>query len=103
VSADPSYHLRRPVVSDALVAVHRAHGPRAAAVWAELLTAAGMAGHEADTSALERLIAAMAGLDPVTRLVGHSLRIRLSTYQHLSAAHEHLAAATVPYAGSRSS
>lgn len=100
MSVGPShYGLRRPVVSDALVAVHRAHGARAAAVWAQLLIAAGLAGHEADTAALQRLIGAMAGLDPVTRLVGHSLRIRLSTYLHLAAAQDHLAA-TPPYAGS---
>ena len=87
------YGLARPTIADALVMVHRAHGPNAATVWQQLLAAAGLAGHETDDTALQKMIEAMARLDPVTQISARSLRIRLTTYQHLAATHLALTAA----------
>ena len=62
------YGLHRPTMTDARDAMHRVHGYTGRSAWEQLLTA-------------------MAGLDPVSRLCAHALRIRLSSHTHLSAAH----------------
>ena len=89
-----SYALIRPTVGDVLVAVHRAHGPNAATVWAKMLKLSGLAGHETDDNALHRLLEAMAGLDPVSRICARSMRVRLSTYERLAAANSPFADTT---------
>jgi hypothetical protein len=79
------YGLIRPGMGDALVAVHRANGAKAAQVWAQLLAAAGLAGHETDDAALHRMIGAMAAADPLTRISARALKVRLNTHAHVSA------------------
>ena len=93
-SPDPFalYGMIRPAMGDALVAVHRAHGANAAKVWGELLTAAGLAGHETSDDALDRMLKAMAGHDPVSRVMARGLRVRIDTFIHLTAARQNLAA-----------
>lgn len=86
------FGLWRPTMADALVGVHRAHGPSAATVWSDLLAAARLCGHETGPDALERLIAVMSGFDRLTQLLGRSLRIRLDTYANLVAAQASVAA-----------
>jgi hypothetical protein len=81
----PGYGLIRPTVADALVAVHRVHGPAAAAVWQRLLTVAGLRGDETDDRALRRLIEAMTCLDPLCRVCARSLTVRLTSYDALAA------------------
>lgn len=81
------YGLRRPTVADARESLYRVHGDAAPAVWAELLGACRLSGAEDDTGSLARLIEAMSAADPVTRLCGEALRIRLASHTHLSAAH----------------
>ena len=81
-----TYGLIRPGMGDALVAVHRAHGPNAAHIWAQLLTAADLVGDETDDTALYRMIDAMtADPDPLLRVSARSLRVRLSSYTLLAA------------------
>lgn len=87
-----SYGLIRPAMGDALVAVHRAHGRNAAKVWGQLLAAAGLAGHETSDAALDRLIDAMIRLDPLSRVVGRGLKVRIDTYANLATAQQNLAA-----------
>jgi hypothetical protein len=81
------YGLHRPTMSDARDAMHRVHAHTGRSQWAGLLKAAGLTGNETDEPALLRLIEVMAGLDPVSRLCAHALRIRLATHTHLTAAH----------------
>jgi hypothetical protein len=90
----PGYGLTRPTVADVLVAVHRAHGPGATTVWTTMLARAGLAGHETDDDALRRLLDALAGLDPVSRISARSLRIRLNTYDNLTAGNRYVAGTT---------
>jgi hypothetical protein len=78
------YALVRPAMSDALVAVHRAYGPNAGTVWAQLLTAAGLDGDESDDTALHRMLEAMTSSDPVLGIIARSLRIRLDVYTLLA-------------------
>ena len=86
-SAATPYGLRRPTVDDARQAVYRVHRDAGPAVWSGLLAAGRTAGGEDDADALTRLIQAMAEADPITRLCGEALRIRLAAHTHLSAAH----------------
>ena len=86
------YRLIRPTVADVLVAVYRAHGPNAASVWTQLLVAAGLAGHETDDRALNRLLDAMTTQDPVSAISARSLRIRLKTFDNLAVAQGRLSA-----------
>jgi hypothetical protein len=81
------YGLRRPTMTDAREAMHRVHGDTGHTAWAQLLSAAGLAGTEPDDASLQRLLKAMAELDSVSRLCAHALRIRLSSHTHLTAAH----------------
>jgi hypothetical protein len=85
--AGSPYGLHRPTMADAREAMHRVHGHTGRSSWTQLLTAAGLTGTETGEAALEQLLTAMAGLDPVSRLCAHALRIRLSSHTHLSAAH----------------
>jgi hypothetical protein len=81
------YGLRLPTVADARQAVYRVHGDSATAIWSSLLGGCRLSGDEEDTGSLARLIDAMIAGDPVTRLCGEALRIRLASHTHLSAAH----------------
>ncbi|MFI1996956.1 hypothetical protein [Actinoplanes sp. NPDC020271] len=81
------YGLQRPTVQDARDALHRVHGPGGPAVWAGLLTAAGIKAGDTSDSAVLHIVEAMAQLDPVSRLCAQALRIRLSSHTHLGAAH----------------
>ena len=81
------YGLHRPSMSDAYEAMHRVHGPAGNSAWERLLQAAGMSGTETSDEALQRLLTAMAGLDPVSQLCAQALTIRLSSHTRLSAAH----------------
>jgi hypothetical protein len=78
-------------MGDALVAVHRAHGDKAAEVWKQLLAAAGLAGHETSDAALDRLLTAMSALDPLSKVIARGLRVRIDTYVHLTMAQHNLA------------
>ena len=81
------YGLRRPTMTEAREAMHRVHGNTAPATWAHLLQTTGLTGTETGEDALQRLLTAMAALDPVSQLCAHALSIRLSSYTRLSAAH----------------
>lgn len=82
-----SYGLHRPTMSDAHEAMHRVHGHTGRSSWQRLLQAAGVADTETGDDALQRLLTAMAGLDPVSRLCAQALNIRLASHTYLSAAH----------------
>ncbi|GAA4609714.1 hypothetical protein BJY16_007467 [Actinoplanes octamycinicus] len=86
-SATSPYGLRRPTMADAREAMHRVHGHTGRSAWARLLQTAGLSGTETSDDDLHRLLTAMTGLDPVSRLCAQALRIRLSSHTHLSAAH----------------
>ncbi|AEV85115.1 hypothetical protein ACWT_4091 [Actinoplanes sp. SE50] len=86
-TAPGSYGLQRPTMADAREAMLRVHGHTGRSTWERLLQAAGMSGEESGDDALHRLLTAMAGLDPVSRLCAQALNIRLSSHTHLSAAH----------------
>ena len=64
------YGLHRPTMTDAQEAMHRVHGHTGRSTWVRLLDAAGLTGTESDDASLQRLLTAMAGLDPVSRLWG---------------------------------
>ena len=85
--AGTPYGLHRPTMTDARDAMHRVHGPEGPAAWSRLLHGAGLAGNEPGEDALLRLVDAMASFDSVSRLCAQALRIRLSTFTHLAAAH----------------
>ena len=85
--ASSPYGLHRPTMTDAREAMHRVHGDTGHTAWAQLLGAARLTGTESDDASLQHLLTAMAGLDPVSRLCAHALRIRLSSHTHLTAAH----------------
>ena len=82
-----AYGLLRPTMSDARDAMHRVHGHTGRSSWARLLEASGLTGTETDEASLTRLLEAMTGLDPTSRLCAHALRIRLTAHTHLAAAH----------------
>ena len=86
--ATGAYGLALPTLDDARTSVVRVHGTAGADVWQDLLRTAGLTGSEQDRGALERLLAAMAAApDQVTSLCARSIRIRLTTYDRLNAAH----------------
>ncbi|WP_433794814.1 hypothetical protein [Actinoplanes sp. CA-252034] len=87
-NAPGAYGLHRPTMSDAREAMHRVHGYSGRSTWERLLQAAGVSGTDTSDEALQRLLTAMAGLDPVSRLCAQALRIRLTSHTHLSAAHD---------------
>ena len=83
-----AYGLQVPTTADARTAVTRAFGATAEQVWAGLTAAAGLSGLEDDLAAVERLVTTMSAAgDPVLRLCGRSLRIRLDSHARLSAAY----------------
>ena len=83
-----AYGLAEPTVADARASIVQVHGAAAAAAWADLLTAAGLTGTEEGRPAVERLVAAMpASPDAVTGLCARALRLRLTTFDRLSAVH----------------
>jgi hypothetical protein len=84
---DRPYGLSRPTMTDAHDAMNRVHGHTARSHWQRLLQDAGLSGEETGEPALLRLLDAMEGLDAVSRLCAHALRIRLATHTHLVAAH----------------
>lgn len=86
-TAADAYGLHRPTMADAREAMQRVHGESGRSAWERLLQVAGMSGTETGDDALRRLLTAMAGLDPVSRLCAQALTIRLSSHTHLSAAH----------------
>jgi hypothetical protein len=81
-----AYGLLRPTMADARDAMHRVHGHTGRSSWARLLAAAQLTGDETDEPSLMRLLEAMSGLDPVSRLCAQALRIRLTSFTHLAAA-----------------
>ena len=82
-----AYGLQLPTLQDAQSSVERVHGARAGEVWTRLLADAGLHGRERDRGSLERLLQAMTGSgEPVTALCARALRIRLTSYDRLSAA-----------------
>ncbi|MEU8239949.1 hypothetical protein AB0C07_17020 [Actinoplanes missouriensis] len=79
---EPSpYGLSRPTVEDARAAVLRVHGGDGPRVWDQLVRTAG------SDLTLERLLPVMAGADPITRLCGLALQIRVTSHTQLAAAH----------------
>jgi hypothetical protein len=85
--SDVPYGLHPPTIADAHDAVHRVHGADGPAVWAGLLAAAGVSGDATQPEAFERLLTVMEAADPVSQLCAHALRIRLTSYTCLAAAH----------------
>ena len=96
-AATGSYGLREPTPADAHAAITRVCGANAPQLWSHLLTAANVTGEERDRSALESILAAMdAAEDALVRLCAHPLRIRLASYDRLSAAYALLTPAGTP-------
>jgi hypothetical protein len=87
IDAGTPYGLHRPTMHDAYEAIHRVHSDDGPAIWARLLSAAGLNGGDSGEPALLRLLKAMEALDPVSRLCAHAMRIRLTSHTHLAAAH----------------
>ncbi|HWS33064.1 MAG TPA: hypothetical protein VN408_10010 [Actinoplanes sp.] len=75
---DP-YGLTRPTVDDARDTVHRVHGADGAQIWQQLAKSAG--------GSLDDLLTVMEAADPTTRLCAVALRIRMTSYDCLAAAH----------------
>ena len=91
------YGLRRPGPADAHAAIVRVCGANAAPTWARLLAAADLSGREDERAALERLLAVMdTSADALVRLCAQPLRIRLASYDRLSAAHALMTPAGTP-------
>lgn len=84
---DAVYHLRRPDLGEARTALQRLYTHQTATIWQSLLARAGLTGAETDDASFDRLLTAMTDTDPVMGLCARSLRIRATTYTHLSAAH----------------
>ncbi|MDG6109282.1 hypothetical protein Daura_26385 [Dactylosporangium aurantiacum] len=83
------YGLRPPSVTEARASLYAVFGAQTDEIWQRLTHRAGMPSTGGDDAALPRLMEAMrADHDPVVALCAQSLHIRLSTYQHLTAAHE---------------
>ncbi|WP_045747004.1 hypothetical protein [Actinoplanes rectilineatus] len=96
---DAPYGLTHPTVEDARDAVFRVHGADAASIWDTLLRTAGVSSAAAakgsgagpgSVDTFSRLLTVMEAADPVTGLCALALRIRLTSYTHLSAAHRSL-------------
>jgi hypothetical protein len=84
----PAYGLAMPTCRDVRDSLERIYGPSGAAVWERLVRESGIDGHEQGPEALRRLLVAMeANDDPVVALCGTSMAIRLTSFDHLSAAH----------------
>ncbi|GAA0559214.1 hypothetical protein GCM10010172_47830 [Paractinoplanes ferrugineus] len=83
--SDAPYGLHPPTVADAHDALHRVHGADGPRIWAALLAGAGVTGQEPD--ALDRLLPVLDRADEVTQLCAQALRIRLTSYTCLAAAH----------------
>ena len=80
------YPVSPVTLEHARVALARVHPTTAGQVWADLLAEAGLSGREVDRAALEQLLDAMsASAAPLTALCARALRIRLSTFDRLSA------------------
>ncbi|GGM25829.1 hypothetical protein ACFFX1_16960 [Dactylosporangium sucinum] len=82
------YEMSRPDLAEARESLRRLYGAGTDRLWADLLRAAQLTGRETDPAALERLITAMLGADPVTALCGRSLAIRATTFVRLSSVHD---------------
>ena len=78
------YGLRRPTMDDARAAVYRVHGELGPRMWSRTLTDTELGGHESDDDSLERLLVALDGADPVSRLCAQALRIRLRAHTVLA-------------------
>lgn len=85
---DGPYGLRRPTLGDARESVLRVHDSDGPAVWAALLQSAGISERQDGEHDLARLLDAMEAADPVTRLCAQALRIRVVSFDRLSAAHD---------------
>jgi hypothetical protein len=102
-AADPSpprvqaYGLNQMSPAEVLTALRRVVAPeQVAPLWSALLARAQATGVERDLDSVGRLIDAMqAETDPVVVLCGRSLRIRLSSFEHLAATHAIIGGGTV--------
>lgn len=85
-----AYGLRRPDLDEIRAAVRRVSPVTADAVWAGLLSSAGLDGPQPHgDDAVERVVAAMkTSGDPVIALCARAVTIRLSSYEHLAATAE---------------
>ena len=80
------YPVPSVTLEHARIALARVHPVTAGQVWAQLLADAGLSGREVERAALERLLDTMnASPEPLTALCARALRIRLSTFDRLSA------------------
>ncbi|GGN81707.1 hypothetical protein GCM10010112_58420 [Actinoplanes lobatus] len=79
------YGLSRPTLDDARAAVLRVHAGDGARIWNDLLRTAGLTGNE--PAGLDRMLAVMHDADPSTRLCAVAVKIRVTAYTQLAAAH----------------
>jgi hypothetical protein len=78
------YGLHRPTMDDARAAVLRVYGGGGPRMWARTLTVTELGGRETDDDSLERVLLALDGADPVSRLCAQALRIRLRSHTYLA-------------------
>ena len=81
------YRLARPTLHDAYSAVYGLYGPHTADIWRTLLHSAGLTGEETAPSALDRLVVVMQADQPLIRICGRSLQVRVTAYEQLARAH----------------
>ena len=82
------YGLQRPDLPEAAQAVRRVCGHNTDGVWQQLLTSAGLTGHETDHDSMNRLLTAMRAGTPILAMCAQALTIRAETYDRLTAAHD---------------
>lgn len=88
------YGLIRPSYADARAALARVHLGKIDSLWENLVAKAGLRTAVPGDAIDDALIRVMISADPVTRLVGQSLQIRIRAYEHLAAAHETIRSAS---------
>ncbi|MEU4621998.1 hypothetical protein AB0G04_18745 [Actinoplanes sp. NPDC023801] len=82
-SLNAGYDLERPTLATARAALEGFYGPHTEDVWRTLLSRSGLTGDEGEPWALGRLISAMQGSDPITRLCARGLAVRAAVYERL--------------------
>jgi len=89
-----AYGLEEPTLADAQAALQRVHGAVGiAARWAEMLARAGVSDQD-DPHSLRRVVDALASEGPVGALCAAALRIRITSFDQLSAVNNTLRSAS---------